>query len=707
MRARQPDLTGAVTRAGVTVGYDVYGQEHSPTVVLLPTWSIAQTQHWKAQIPVLARHYRVITVEGRGNGRADRPTDPAAYTFAELAGDVLAVLDVTNTPRAVVAGVSRGGALAALLAATSPERVTGAVLIGAALPLAPPTAAQSASSFTGEPVANQGWALYNQHVWRRDLPRFADFFFREIFPEPHSTKQIEDGVGWALETDGDVLVATQFNPEPILKSREATLDLLRSIRCPVLVVHGTDDTVIPPIVGELVAEATGGDLLLLQGCGHCPQSRDPIRVNRALVDFVERVTPAEDRPTRRRTWTHALSRPPRVLYLSSPIGLGHARRDLAIARALRRRRPDVRVEWLAQHPVTRFLAGAGERIHPAGADLVSESAHIADEAHEHTLHAFQALRRMDEIMVTNFSVFQDVVDDGDYDLVVGDEAWDVDHFWHENPELKRSAYAWITDFVGWLPMPAGGESEASLTADYNAEMIEHVERFRRVRDAALFVGDPEDVVPDSFGPGLPSIPAWTSEHYAFTGYVTGFDPAALGDRRELRRRLGYPADEPVVVVTVGGSGVGEALLRKVLEAFPRARKELDGLRMLVVCGPRISGADLPRADGIEIRGYVEDLPAHLAACDAAVVQGGLTTTMELVAARRPFVYVPLDEHFEQQRHVRHRLDRHRAGRCLSAADLDPEPLARTLAEALHSSVDYLPVPTNGASRAAALLDELL
>src|SRR4029079_15875352 len=169
-------------------------------------------------------------------------------------------------------------------------------------------------------------------------------------------------------------------------------------------------------------------------------------------------------------------------------GLGHARRDLAIVRALRERRSDVDVHWLAQDPGTRVLGGAGEHVHPASRELASESAHDADEAHEHTLHAFQAIRRMDEILVANFSVFQDVVDDGDYDLVVGDEAWDVDHFWHENPELKRSAYAWVTDFVGWLPMPAGGEREAELTADYNAEMIEHVERFRRMRDLALFVG---------------------------------------------------------------------------------------------------------------------------------------------------------------------------------------------------------------------------
>src|SRR3954454_5273740 len=204
MRARQPDLSGSINRDGVTIGYDLYGADHSPTVVLTPTWAIAQSQHWKAQIPVLARRYRVVTVEGRGNGRADRPTDPAAYTFAEHAADVVAVMDATGTERAVVAGVSRGGVVTAVLAATAPERVTGAVLIGAALKsLAPAFPEQLEHSFTRELGTDEGWARYNRHSWRRDLPGFAEFFWGQIFVEPHSTKQVEDGVGWSAGTSAE------------------------------------------------------------------------------------------------------------------------------------------------------------------------------------------------------------------------------------------------------------------------------------------------------------------------------------------------------------------------------------------------------------------------------------------------------------------------------------------------------------------------
>ncbi|MGH2477851.1 MAG: glycosyltransferase [Candidatus Limnocylindrales bacterium] len=413
-------------------------------------------------------------------------------------------------------------------------------------------------------------------------------------------------------------------------------------------------------------------------------------------------------PSPTRTWTRALARRRRALYISSPIGLGHAQRDVAIADELRKLRPDVEIDWLAQHPVTAVLESRGERIHPLSAELASESAHITAESSEHDLNAFQAIRRMDEILVANFMVFHDAVEGGEYDLVIGDEAWDIDHFLHENPELKRTAFAWMTDFVGWLPMPSGGEREAFLTADYNAEMIEHVERFPRLRDQAIFVGDPADIVPDDFGPDLPSIRDWTERHFTFSGYVTGFDPTPLIEGREaLRREFGYQPDERVVIVTVGGSGVGEALLRRVIASYPEAARRVNGLRMIAVAGPRIDPASLGAAPGVEVRAYVPELYKHLAACDLAVVQGGLTTTMELAAARRPFLYFPLRDHFEQNRHVRHRLERYGAGRYMAYDDSPPEVIAEGIATEIDRSIDYRPVETDGAARAAALIAELI
>jgi predicted glycosyltransferase len=234
-------------------------------------------------------------------------------------------------------------------------------------------------------------------------------------------------------------------------------------------------------------------------------------------------------------------------------------------------------------------------------------------------------------------------------------------------------------------------------------MIEHVARYPRIRDRAIFVGDRDDIVPDAFGPGLPQIRSWTEQHYDFAGYITGFDPGRLGDRQAL----GYGDDERVCLVTVGGSGVGGPLLRRVIAAYPEAKQRVPALRMIVVTGPRIDPASLPSHDGLEVLPYVDELYRHLAACDLAVVQGGLTTTMELTASRRPFLYFPLARHFEQNYHVRHRLDRYRAGRCMDYQTVGPADIAAAIATEIGREVDYRPVAIDGAARAASLLASLL
>jgi pimeloyl-ACP methyl ester carboxylesterase/predicted glycosyltransferase len=701
MRARQPDASGRVERDGVGVYWERFG-DGEPTIMLLPTWSIIPSRHWKLQVPYLARRRRVVTFDGRGSGRSDRPSDAAEYTIEQFVGDAVAVLDATETDQAVLAGLSRGALWGVHLAADHPERVLGLVAIGPALPLAPGHAYRDEHPFD-EPIDdNQGWARYNAAAWRRDYRGFLEFFFAQIFTEAHSTKPIEDCIGWGLETDPATLIATERGVRAT--ASENVVAACARIRCPVLVIHGDEDAVRPHAIGAALAGTTGGDLVTIGGGGHAPLARDPVVVNHLIEDFVGRV----HGPPKRRTWVRAARRPKRALYLSSPIGLGHGRRDVAIAAELRRLHPDLQIDWLAQHPVTRVLADNGERVHPASSWLVNESAHVEDEAAEHDLHAFQAIRRMDEILVNNFMVFDEVVNDEHYDLVIGDEAWDVDYFLHENPELKRFEFAWMTDFVGWLPLPDGGDGEAALTADYNAEMIEQRARYRRVRDRSIFIGDAADIVPDSFGPGLPAIREWTEANFEFAGYVTGFDPAHCTDRDALREQLGYRDDEPVCVVTVGGSGVGESLLRRVLDAVVPARRLVDGLRFVVVTGPRIDPSTLPRRRGVSYRSYVTNLYRHLAACDIAVVQGGLTTCMELTAGRRPFVYVPLRHHFEQNFHVHHRLQRYRAGRRLDYDEAsDPDGLAKVIADEIGRDVDYLPVEPGGAARAAAAIAELL
>lgn len=687
MRAALPVEAGQVESEGVSVTYEVFGSG-SRTLMLMPTWCIVHSRVWKMQVPYLARHFRVITWDGPGNGLANRPSSAAAYTPEAHARLAIAVLEATSTPSAILAASSGGTNRTLRFAADHPDRVDGIVFVG------PYTALSSEL----DPDVTGAFAT-------GDKDHFVDVFMTASFNEPHSTKAIEDAIGWSRETTMEVLTTAWVADSQA--DLEAYGSMCSSISCPVLIIQGTRDRLTPESHGRALADAIGSNasLLLVEGGGHRTDVRDPVRFGLLVRDFVERVLPAAP-PDRR--WVRAARRPRRALFLSSPIGLGHAQRDVAIARELRAVHPDLQIDWLAQDPVSRLLEIEGESVHEASRFLVNESAHMTGESAEHDLHCFQAWRRMDEILMANFMVVHDLVDQEHYDLIVGDEAWETDHFLHENPELKRSAFAWLTDFVGWLPMPSGGEHEAALAADYNLEMIEHIDRYRRVRDRSIFVGDPGDIVPDDFGPGLPSIRTWTEQHFDFAGYVTGFEPVDDACRARLRDELGFSPDEKVCVVAVGGSGVGAALLRKVADAVPVARQKLPELRVLAVAGPRIDPQLLGRdVAGLEVHGYVPHLYRHLAACDVAVVQGGLTTAMELTANRRPFLYFPLRHHFEQNFHVRHRLARYGAGRCMDFETATPDTIARSIAREIGREVNYRPVETDGAARAAALIAELL
>jgi pimeloyl-ACP methyl ester carboxylesterase/UDP:flavonoid glycosyltransferase YjiC (YdhE family) len=705
-RARAPDQRGyATSDDGLRLNWEVHGGG-SPTIVLLPPTPISHAQLWKAQLHYLARHHRVVVYDGRGNGNSDVPDVSGPWLDRWRASDCLAVMDATATATAVLGGICSDGVQPSLqIAAEHQERVLGIVAIAPGVPaLAPPHPWRAAAQATWdeERDAPTGWEQENRPFIRAHHREFLEFFFGEMFPEPHSAKQVEDAVAYGLDSPVEALLMD--DAEPVCATKEDAEALCRRVRCPVLVVQGDHDKCQPFERGRAVAELTGAEHVVLAGAGHIPMARDPVVINRLIHDFAARLAPGA---LRQRTWARAGARPRRALLVSSPIGLGHSWRDVAIARELRRRVPGLEIHWLAQAPVTTLLEACGETVHPASAALAPEAAGVDAEAGEHELHAFQMLRRLDEIFCANFMVFHDLVQEEPFDLWIADEAWEVDYFLHENPELKTAPYVWLTDFVGVLPMPGGGEREAFLAADTNAQMVEHVARHRRLRDRSIFIGDPDDIVRAPLGPGLPAIREWTEAHFRFSGYVTGFDAAEIADRDALRAEFGYAPGERVCLVTPGGSGAGIDLLLRAAAAFPEAKGRVPELRMILIAGPRIDPGTLPTADGLETQGYVHRLYRQLAACDLAITHGGLATTMELTAAGRPFLTFPLRAHFEQNHHVAHRLDRHGAGRRMDYHRDGPSEIAAAIAEEIGREPSYRPVEPHGAARAAEAVSGLL
>jgi pimeloyl-ACP methyl ester carboxylesterase len=290
MRAREPDAEGYVEQDGVKLHYEVFGAD-APTLLLMPTWTIIHTRFWKAQVPYLARHFRVVTYDGPGNGRSDRPLDPAPYGYEAQGRSALAVLDATGTERAVPVSLSMAAQWGLWLMAQRPERVAGSVFIGPSLDLAPGYQGRT-EPFEEPYTSTEGWARYNRHYWQDHYQDFLEFFFSQCFSEWHSTKPTEDAVGWGLETSPAVLIAEN----DARWADEATLrDWCAASRCPVLVVHGTKDRISPLRRAEVLAEATGGQLVVLEGAGHIPMARDPVKVNLLIREFAESL-PRERRP---------------------------------------------------------------------------------------------------------------------------------------------------------------------------------------------------------------------------------------------------------------------------------------------------------------------------------------------------------------------------------------------------------------------------
>ncbi len=291
LRHPAADEEGFIVRDGVRVHYQVFGAG-ARAVLLLPTWSVVHSDFWARQVPHLAARYTVITFDGRGNGASDRPTDPAAYSDSEFAADALAVLDAVGVDEAAVVSLSGGASIGLIVAAGSPKRIAASVFIAPGLSLTPPypERAAAAASFDEPQPSYDGWLKFNRHYWKEDWEGFLEFFSAKCFSEPDSEQEIRHWVEMGLETSPDVILATLEADGP---DEEEERRLVASLAIPVLVIHGSDDQVIPVARSEELARLTAGELAVVQGSGHEPQYRHADRVNSILDDFFNRHYPHE------------------------------------------------------------------------------------------------------------------------------------------------------------------------------------------------------------------------------------------------------------------------------------------------------------------------------------------------------------------------------------------------------------------------------
>jgi len=394
----------------------------------------------------------------------------------------------------------------------------------------------------------------------------------------------------------------------------------------------------------------------------------------------------------------------RILYISGSIGLGHVTRDILIADEVRRGGDSVEIEWIATGPAKKILEGRGERFIPEASLYYDPNAAAEAAAEGPALNLFQYGSRAGKGWLRNIALFKDILKAHTFDLVVADEAYEISYFYGRRKKDHLPPFVEIIDFVGFEPMSKRLSERVKLWIMNG--VWARSGRKNASGQRTLFVGERADVPEERFGLFLPPKRAYAEKTCTFIGYVLGFSPGELADRGALRRRLGY-GEKPLVVCTSGGTAVGAELLRLCGKSYPLLRERLGEIEMVLVCGPAISPDEIEAPDGVSVKGYVPKLYEHLAACDLAVVQGGGGTTIELTALRRPFLYFPLEGHFEQQHHIPRCLARHGAGVRMSYPSTGVENLAETICRHIGKSVRYSTVPMDGARLAAENIIELL
>ena len=285
---------GAVDRSGIRIVYEVAGAG-DPPVAFLPAWGIADRRMWAAQVAALAPRHRTIAYDGRGTGGSDRPTDPAAYEVAALVGDAAAVLEAAAARPAVVVGNSLGALLGFLMTAQRPDLVAGLVLIGGLVDVdgtTPSPLQRAAAAFddvvtTGDP---DGWWRYNRHEWAGDFPGFVRWFVDTALGAEATDEARADGLAGGLDAGAEVLASMAARSRRPQADRAAMLrGLAGRVECPVLVITGDHDAVVPPAWGAAQARVLGARHVVLRGAGHCPHVTRPAVVADLLSAFVEEI----------------------------------------------------------------------------------------------------------------------------------------------------------------------------------------------------------------------------------------------------------------------------------------------------------------------------------------------------------------------------------------------------------------------------------
>jgi len=395
----------------------------------------------------------------------------------------------------------------------------------------------------------------------------------------------------------------------------------------------------------------------------------------------------------------------RILFISGSLGLGHVGRDLEIVGALRQLRPDIEVSWMAESPASDVLEKAGEKLLTENTLLYSSNSVLEESAKGYKANLVQWAMNVRKGWQKNGEVYARVFESYNLDLVIGDETYDLLIAMVNNSSVKKSPFVVIYDFLG---LDASTRNPYDHIAAYmtNRLWVKFLRSEPPLADRSIYIGELEDVPDRSFGFMLPNRRKLAEKACNFVGYIFPEDIGTYKDKAKARKLLGY-GDEPLILCSIGGTSAGKTLFDLCAASYPLVEKKIPNLQMILICGPRVSPESVKAPEGVKVLGYVPRLYRHLGAADLCIVSGGGTITLELTALEKPFLYFPLEQHFEQEVGVTNVCQRHRAGIRMTHSKTTPESLAEAILSNLGKTVDYAKISINGSEEAAKRINELL
>ena len=372
---------------------------------------------------------------------------------------------------------------------------------------------------------------------------------------------------------------------------------------------------------------------------------------------------------------------------------------------LRKSNPDVEIFWLADSPATNVLKKAGEKLLRETELLTHGNKELESAAKNHGANLTRWVMNMRKNWSKNAKVVIELIHRENFDLVIGDETYDLLIGLFQDPSLKQFPFIIIFDFLG-MDRVTSSPIDALITYITNRMWSKALTHEPPICDKCIFVGEIEDIQDKKFGLLLPNRRVLAKKYLDFVGYILNFDSKDYMNKAKIRETLDY-GKAPLAICSIGGTSAGKELVDLSMKAVPIIQKVIPDFEMMMVLGPEVPVDSVKAVKGVTVVGYLPELFKHLAAADIAIVTGGGTVTLELTALQKPFLYFPLENHFEQEIAVASRCKRHNAGIRMRYSQTTPAMLAREVVNNIGKKVQYANVPPDGAQKAAKLISDFL